>query len=78
MRVGEAGALATLDNALSAHRAYAMTLARAREVAAEVAAVVDDWQARFSALGVSDRDLAELRPYIDRGALVQERAAARR
>jgi len=75
MRVGRDGAESTLDNALSEHRAFALTLAEARAVCSEVARVVDGWQAHFAATGVSPRDLALLASQIDRDALREQRRA---
>jgi len=73
MRVGRSGADATLDNALSEHRAFALTEARAREVCAEVAGVVGQWRAHFEATGVSGRDIAMLAEQIDRDFLRRQR-----
>jgi serine/threonine-protein kinase HipA len=74
MRIGRDGAESTLDNALSEHRAFALTLAEARAACREVAQVVDGWQAHFAAKGVTPRDLALLAQHIDRGALRAQRA----
>lgn len=74
MRIGRDGAESTLDNALSEHRAFALTLAEAQAVCHEVARVVDGWQAHFAAAGVTPRDLALLAQHIDRDALRAQRA----
>ena len=76
MRVGRDGADSTLANALSEHRAFAMTAERAREVAAEVAFVASGWRSHFEAAGVSQRDIALLADQIDRPFLREQRAAS--
>jgi serine/threonine-protein kinase HipA len=76
MRIGRDGAESTLDNALSEHRAFALTLAEAKAACRDVARVVDDWQAHFAAAGVTPRDLALLASQIDRDALRAQRRAA--
>jgi serine/threonine-protein kinase HipA len=76
MRVGRDGADATLANALSEHRAFALTPAAAARVAGEVAGAVALWQAQFAAAGVGARDLALLAEQIDRPFLREQRAAA--
>ena len=75
LRVGRDGADATLDNAMSEHRAFAMTATRARKVCVEVARVVEAWQAHFTGLGVSRRDIDLLKEQIDRGFLREQREA---
>ncbi len=73
MRVGRDGANATLANALSEHRAFALTAQRARAVCAEVAREVRGWQLHFSAFGVSGRDIELLTEQIDRNFLREQR-----
>ena len=75
LRVGRDGADATLENALSEHRAFALTAPRAREICVEVARVARGWQAHFSALGVSGRDIELLNEQIDRSFLREQRDA---
>lgn len=75
IRVGRDGAQATMANALSEHRSFALTLPRARQVAAEVAAVVDAWRPHFERFGVSGRDLSSLSLQIDRPFLREQRRA---
>jgi serine/threonine-protein kinase HipA len=74
MRVGRNGAASTLANALSEHRSFALTLARAQVVVAEVAVAVDGWRAHFESCGVSARDLASLAQQIDRPFLREQRS----
>ena len=74
MRVGRDGADATLDNALSEHRAFALTEARARQVCAEVVRVVGQWRPHFEAAGVSASDIDMLGAQIDRDFLRAQRA----
>jgi serine/threonine-protein kinase HipA len=78
MRVGRDGADATLDNALSEHRAFSLTRSEAEHVCREVARVADDWQRHFAACGVMPRDLALLAEQIDRPFLREQREAAAR
>jgi serine/threonine-protein kinase HipA len=51
MRVGRGGADATLENALSEHRSFALRRAKAQAVATEVARVVAGWCTHF-AIGI--------------------------
>jgi serine/threonine-protein kinase HipA len=73
MRVGRDGAESTLDNALTEPRAFALTAARAGEVAREVAKVVAGWRAHFKTQGVSARDIELLAEQIDRPFLREQR-----
>jgi serine/threonine-protein kinase HipA len=73
MRVGRDGADATLDNALSEHRSFALTLAAAKAVTGEVARVVAGWRTHFVEKGVSRRDIALLGKQIDRAFLREQR-----
>ena len=75
MRVGRHGADASLANALSEHRSFALTADRAGAVCANVARVVNGWRAHFAAQGVSTRDLARLADHIDRPFLHKQREA---
>ena len=73
MRVGRDGAESTVANALSEHRAFSLTAARAKQLATEVAAHVEGWEAHFLEMGVSGRDLAYLKSQIDRPFLQGQR-----
>ena len=73
MRVGRDGADATLDNALSECRAFALTAAQAQDVFADVAKVVAGWRKHFAGCGVAPRDLALLAEQIDRPFLREQR-----
>ncbi|WP_396271276.1 type II toxin-antitoxin system HipA family toxin [Ideonella sp.] len=73
MRVGRAGAESTLSNALSEHRSFALTLQQATAIAAEVAGVVDGWQAHFERCGVSPHDCRLLAQEVDRPFLLAQR-----
>lgn len=75
MRVGRDGADATLANALSEHRAFALTADHARAVCAEVVRAVKGWRAHFAAQGVTPRDLDLLGEQIDRPFLREQREA---
>jgi serine/threonine-protein kinase HipA len=73
LRVGRDGADSTLSNALSEHRAFALSAGRAREICIEVARVVRGWCPHFSAHGVTASDLALLSGQIDRKFLLEQR-----
>jgi len=75
MRVGQEGGASTLENALSEHKSFGITLARSKEVVAEVAAAAHAWQAHFVAAGVSKQDVAVLAHTIDRPFLLSQRMA---
>ncbi len=76
MRVGRDGAESTLDNALSEHRAFALTLPRALEVARDVATVTSRWREHFAAAGVAAADIDLLAGQIDRPHLQEQRRQA--
>ncbi|HEU4460822.1 MAG TPA: HipA domain-containing protein [Methylibium sp.] len=76
MRVGRNGADATLENAISEHRAFGLTEERARANAASVAEVVAGWKDHFAAAGVTPRDIDELTLQIDRDFLADQRREA--
>ena len=75
MRIGRDGAESSLDNALSEHRAFALTLREAQVACRAVAKVVDGWQAHFAAAGVTPRDRDLLAQHMDRDALRAQRRA---
>jgi serine/threonine-protein kinase HipA len=76
LRVGQQGAESTLANALSEHRSFAITRPRAQQVVAEVARVVNGWQAHFRQAGVAEPDVALLAAQLDRPFLQAQRQAA--
>lgn len=73
MMVGEQGAESSVDNAWSRASAYGLSLSEARAEATTVAAVVEGWQAHFSAAGVPDAELQQLAPHIDSARLLRQR-----
>lgn len=73
MRVGRAGADATLDNALSEAVLFGLSPAEARAELVQVAAVCDGWQRHFRRAGVRDADLDYLAAFIDRDFLQAQR-----
>ena len=75
MRVGRQDGESTLDNALSEHRAFALSAERARQVCRSVAQAVEAWREHFAAAGVSARDIDLLAEQIDRPFLRQQRAS---
>ena len=77
MRVGTYGTESTLQNALSEHRAFALTSTRASEVVGEVATVVGSWQTHFARHGVTKGDMAQLQRAIDREFLYEQRLRTR-
>ena len=75
MRVGTQGAVSTANNALSMAASFRLSAAEARREAREVARVCAEWRAHFAQVGVRAADLELLGRFIDRPALVAERAA---
>jgi len=75
MRVGQEGGASTLENALSEHKSFGITLTRAKEVLAEVAAAAHAWPSHFAVTGVSEQDVAVLAQTIDRPFLRSQRMA---
>ena len=73
MRVGEDGADATLDNALSMCALFSLKRDEAVGEVARVAAVVSSWKAHFKQCGVTARDIALLVEQIDRAFLKAQR-----
>lgn len=58
--VGEAGRLATLDNAMSRHGVFGLSRAEAARLVDRIAMVVREWKTHFELAGVSERDMAYL------------------
>jgi serine/threonine-protein kinase HipA len=75
MRVGDDGADATLDNALSMCALFGLKRDEAVSEVARVAAVVSSWQAHFGHCGVTARDIELLAGQIDREFLRSQREA---
>lgn len=75
IRVGQVGAASTLDNAISEHKSFSMTLVRAKELVSEVVRVAHAWQVHFAKAGVSAQDVAVLAQAIDRPFLQSQRMA---
>lgn len=75
MIVGEVGAIASLENALSLSLAYGLSRDDAIREAAKVAGVVDQWQAHFAEMGVPPSEVARLAQAIDRPYLLRQREA---
>ena len=75
MVVGSHGAAATLDNALTEINDFGIKRPRAIALIAQVARVVNGWQAHFAQLGVCAADRELLRASIDRDALRLQRLA---
>lgn len=76
IKVGLYGSDPTIENALSEHRSFMLTLDQARAICREVATVVERWAVHFSAAGVVGQDLDLLSSHIDREALRRERRVA--
>ncbi|SAL18765.1 HipA domain-containing protein [Caballeronia sordidicola] len=55
--VGTQGRLATLDNALTEHRAFGLSQQAAAEIVSEVWEVVRNWRTHFVESGVEGKDL---------------------
>jgi serine/threonine-protein kinase HipA len=75
MSVGRAGAVSSLDNALTELSEFGIKKARAIELIRQVARTVDGWEAHFTQMGVSVADRELLRASIDRDALRHQRQA---
>ena len=73
MRVGTEQADATLTNALSEHRLFGLKLKQAVDEVRAVVAVVSNWQAHFSSMGVLPADINALVAPIDRHFLLAQR-----
>lgn len=78
MRVGEHEADATLENALSMARYFALDAKQARAEIRKVAGVVSRWKEHFAKCGVHKRDIALYAEQIDRPFLREQREAAQR
>jgi serine/threonine-protein kinase HipA len=75
MRVGEAGADSTLENALSMCNLFALTRDAAIAELRLVARAVATWKAHFRKLAVSGRDIESYVEQIDRPFLLDQRSA---
>ena len=75
MSVGRAGAVSSLDNALTELSEFGIKKVRAIELIRRVARTVDGWEAHFTQMGVSAADRELLRASIDRDALRHQRKA---
>lgn len=75
MRVGSLGHEASLSNALSETRAFGLTTAQARLMAAGIAEYVAQWPAVFKALNVRGADVDVLAQYLDGAHLREQRRA---
>lgn len=75
MRVGSAGADATLENALSMCTLFGLKRDAAIKELRSVVAVVAGWKAHFEAAGVGKRDIESYAEQIDRPFLLEQRAA---
>lgn len=75
--VGERGAESTLENALSAYKAFRLSADQARSAMAQVAHAVDGWRPHFESVGVNERDIEMLSNSIDRPFLLEQRRWAR-
>ena len=75
MRVGTAGADATLENALSMCAQFGLKTDAAVKELRTVAAVIAGWKAHFETAGVSKQDIEACAEQIDRPFLAEQRAA---
>ncbi len=74
MRVGTDGTVSTARNALSMAASFRLSAADARREARAVAQVCSGWREHFGRVGVSGEDLEQLARFMDRPALVEQRA----
>jgi serine/threonine-protein kinase HipA len=77
MRVGDQEADATLDNALSMSRMFALTQDEAVNEMRRVVRVVDGWKDHFAQCGVTAGDIDLYAQHIDRPFLKEQRDASR-
>ena len=77
LSVGAAGAISTLDNALTELSEFGIRRARAIELVRQVVRVVDGWTKHFEQHGVVRADMELLHASIDREALLSQRKAFR-
>ena len=75
MRVGDQAHDATIDNALSQHRLFGLSLADAHADVRRVADALTGWKAHFSLAGVRDDDIDVLASQIDGAFLADQRRA---
>ena len=73
MRVGALGHEASIANALSEARAFGLTDAQAKQIAAGMAEQVAQWQSVFKALKVRGADMDVLAQYLDGAHLREQR-----
>jgi serine/threonine-protein kinase HipA len=73
MRVGEAEADSTIDNALSMSRYFGLDAKRATKEVRMVASVVNDWMKHFKKCGVTQRDIDLYATQVDRAFLLDQR-----
>ena len=73
IRVGKTGADSKLSNALSEHKLFGLSLLRARQLAQEVVAAVNEWQAHFILAGVALHDVQTVAQHVDRDFLFKQR-----
>jgi len=66
MIVGTDGAVSTVDNALSMHKAFGLSLLQAKGLVAEIVVVKNDWQQHFAKVGVNAPHIEELAVTVDR------------
>ena len=76
MRVGRDGADSTLENACSEAALFGLSERQARDDAARVARVCDQWKAHFRQAGVGHSDIEQLSAFIDRDFLLAQRASS--
>jgi serine/threonine-protein kinase HipA len=77
LSVGAAGAVSSLDNALTELSEFGIRRARAIELIRQVVRVVDGWPEHFRQHGVVRTDMELLHASIDREALLSQRKAFR-
>ena len=75
MRVGEAEADSTIDNALSMSQFFGLDAKQAINEVRTVARVVDKWMEHFKSQGVTRRDIDSYATQIDRPFLLEQRQA---
>jgi len=64
--VGTDGAASTIDNALSMHKAFGLSLLNAKGLVAEIIVIKNDWQKHFAEVGVTAPHIEALAVTVDR------------
>jgi serine/threonine-protein kinase HipA len=73
IKVGRDGSQSTLDNALSEHKAFGLTMNQAHIIVSDVIKTVNRWKDFFANAGVTPRDIELVAQFVDRDFLARQR-----